>query len=492
MIAWKEYTLFDNGTSNIITLIICFAIFCLCIKRFIFNEKSQIPKNCEYPPISDESMFRTMLIVLQGNILPYFLHLHQKLGSTFRFNLRNPYKMIVISTDTNLIRKILDDRNSFKPLRYNHLKILHGDGDDIFTSNGDFPYHSRKGMMPAFSPKMIKQRGEIINKAIDEFIIHRLDQLSSADVSSSTLSFDPSREMIKLTIDIICKAAFQYEMSDTEAESLYKNLEVTVKEFRMQVIPLRLRLARFIPNARRATEAGFKTKAFGMKILEHYRNLEDPIPGTIIHMISKSPHYKSDSERANDIAVLFFAGHDTTGNTIAWTLIALAQNPSIQKELNQHLLSLPESERPESKLLHNIVKESMRMFPVAAITSLRVTTKDIIVPQENGKKNLFIPKNSNFTFSNFLVCRDPNIFSNPDKFDPSRWDDYNSMDSSNAFWPFSIGRRGCIGQSLAMFELHNVLAKLCSKFNFEIDVEGNYDYKLIYRPVGYKLRATKL
>ena len=80
-----------------------------------------------------------------------------------------------------------------------------------------------------------------------------------------------------------------------------------------------------------------------MKILEHYRNLHDLIPVTIIHLISKSPHYKSDLEWANDIPMLFFAGHDTAGIKIAWAFIPLSQNPSQQKKLHQHFLSLLES-----------------------------------------------------------------------------------------------------------------------------------------------------
>ena len=100
--------------------------------------------------------------------------------------------------------------------------------------------------------------------------------------------------------------------------------------------------------------------------------------------------------------MLFFAGHDTAGIKIAWAFIPLSQNPSQQKKLHQHFLSLLESYQPETKLLRNIVEESMQMFPAAAIISLHVTIKDIIVLQENGNKTFSYQK---FQFHLFQFSR---------------------------------------------------------------------------------------
>ena len=87
-----------------------------------------------------------------------------------------------------------------------------------------------------------------------------------------------------------------------------------------------------------------------------------------------------------------------------------------------------------------------------------------------------------------LLSRNEKYFLNPDEFLPERWDDA-SDDADAAVMPFLVGKRNCIGQSLAMIEIHCVIARLCSEFHFIVEDEGVPTYTVTRKPLGLRLRV---
>jgi cytochrome P450 len=66
--------------------------------------------------------------------------------------------------------------------------------------------------------------------------------------------------------------------------------------------------------------------------------------------------------------------------------------------------------------------------------------------------------------------RDPDYFENPDEFLPSRWDNATPA-MLKAYQPFSIGRRNCMGMSLAQLETQTVVVKLIKDYEFHLQDE---------------------
>lgn len=74
-----------------------------------------------------------------------------------------------------------------------------------------------------------------------------------------------------------------------------------------------------------------------------------------------------------------------------------------------------------------------------------------------------IPAGTSITTFCYMVHRDPAIYPDPEKFDPTRF----LVDTERhpyANVAFSAGVRNCIGQKFAMLELKSTLAKLLREF----------------------------
>jgi cytochrome P450 len=201
----------------------------------------------------------------------------------------------------------------------------------------------------------------------------------------------------------------------------------------------------------------------------------------------------SDEELVGQTAVLFGAAHMTTAHSLTWTLMLLAQHPSVMRplleELNfsatQHdafglrisdcglqkgdpnpqsairnpksLGSLPKGE--ELSLLDCVIKESMRILPASAY-SQRINT----VAVQLGP--LFLPRGTGIVFTPLVTHHLPEIYSEPEKFLPDRW--LTLRPSPYAYHPFGAGPRLCIGGPLATAIIRIALQKILQRYRLSL------------------------
>ena len=125
---------------------------------------------------------------------------------------------------------------------------------------------------------------------------------------------------------------------------------------------------------------------------------------------------------------------------------------------------------------------SIALVPYYAV---RIIGRDVMT------KSGLLPKGSICVMHFLLLFRNPDIFTNPDSFIPSRWKNP-TKDMKDAFHPFSMGRQNCIGQSLARAETVAVVARICSEYELSVECEGSSDCSLTLKPMGTRLKARKV
>ncbi|KAJ7927567.1 cytochrome P450 [Mycena leptocephala] len=177
-----------------------------------------------------------------------------------------------------------------------------------------------------------------------------------------------------------------------------------------------------------------------------------------------SKYQLDDQELIGNIFLFMFAGHETTGHTLAGTLGFMAIHDDIQEEVFEQIISVVGPDRepqfedyPKLDKVLAVFYESARMFPAGHIL-IREATEDTVltVPNpvgEEGSKTIPIPKGTQVGSCLFHCVHNkynPRYFENPKVYMPSRW--YGLPSDSEQFTAFSVGPRACIGRRFATVE----------------------------------------
>jgi cytochrome P450 len=170
---------------------------------------------------------------------------------------------------------------------------------------------------------------------------------------------------------------------------------------------------------------------------------------------SETANGLNDMQIASECADHFLAGIDTTSDTLMFLIWALSlpENQKFQQSLREEVLNLPESSlnhhgHPRTDAsdrcayLQAIIKETLRLYsPLPSSEPRSVNTTTVV----DGYK---IPPDTVVAMSPWILHRNPEIFKDPDRFDPERWLQPSAVqvaEMNHWFWAFSSGGRMCIG-----------------------------------------------
>lgn len=201
------------------------------------------------------------------------------------------------------------------------------------------------------------------------------------------------------------------------------------------------------------------------EILQH----EDESDSDIVNSLAHGGDL-SNAALLDEIINLLFAGHETTGNALAWCMETLHSHPEIleclRRELDDVLRGQPIEavHLPDLKYLHATIHETIRYRPLAPMAGMRRAQE----PLEIG--GYLIPEGFMVTQAFPVMARRPDLFKNPEQFDPQHF--YERKFRPFEWNPFGGGTRMCIGKGLAEVELKVVLATLLQHAEFQLAQDG--------------------
>ncbi|KAJ7754569.1 cytochrome P450 [Mycena metata] len=202
----------------------------------------------------------------------------------------------------------------------------------------------------------------------------------------------------------------------------------------------------------------------------------------------------SEEEMLAQMQTIMQAGHETTANTMSWTLLELTQHLDIQTKLRTEIQATEHMIRARGDAEFTaadldsmpytiaVMKEVLRFHPVA-YNSLREAARDEILPlskpivTKSGKTitEIPIPKHQILVISNAGYNRNIDVFG-PDAhiFNPERWLDGTVKPDANIgvygnLMTFGSGHRACIGWRFAVYEYQAFLVELVKNFEFTMD-----------------------
>jgi cytochrome P450 len=460
------------------------AVSLVSLYLFYTHKSSQTKKSI---PDTPTSMFENVAGI-GGLRAPFFILDTAKRLDSWNFRAFFPGISFYIIGEHRLVREILLDKTTDKPR--NLYKNFEGTSTKtMFTSSNDaYMKDLRKSTAHAFSRNEVGRMNDIATKYVDEWLNGRLK-----DFAESGTPFDPAREFNRITFFVICEAAFEYKTCEDDFEAFEKNAELAQVEFiaKCPTNPLRRFFWWLIPSAIEARKSCEIMLDFAGRILESYRkklDYEKSTASTLIKILDANASIASERQRHSEIKDWLTAGHDTTGYSLANTATLLAKHPTIQKNLQDELSQHNDSKKDEDcEYFRNVVKEAMRVMPVAAGGSVRLTGREYHL-----KNGTVLPKGAICFFNQYLTNHNPSVYGkDAESFVPERWEQP-TEEMKVAMAPFAVGSRSCPGQSLAMSEINSVLPRLLAKYSLELVEEGEKTFFLTLKYKGTKLRAKKL
>lgn len=168
------------------------------------------------------------------------------------------------------------------------------------------------------------------------------------------------------------------------------------------------------------------------------------------------------------------AATDTSSTSIEWIMSELIKNPRVLKKCHEELNAVvgldrmvEESDIPKLEYLYMVIKEGLRLHPVAPLLGPHEAMEDIVID------GYYIPKQSRIIVNSWALGRNPDVWSNNvEEFFPERFEGTNIDLRGQNFQllPFSSGRRGCPGMPLGLLNVQVVVAALVHCFEWELPV----------------------
>jgi cytochrome P450 len=340
-------------------------------------------------------------------------------------------------------------------------------GDNLLTSEDEAWHRQRRFLASMFTRRRIMASYAAVMVTEAERLVERWRTAAAAGTS-----LDAYLELIEVTSRISGRILFGADM--TKAFDLLKRFRrINDQLLRRAVTPHPL--PTWVPtpaNRRLNSGLGEVRRIVGDLISERRAQRSSPATDDMLGLLLAARDAEdaadrlSDSEVADQAMLFLLAGHDTTSVTLACTLLQLALAPQwqaiLQEEIDTTLAGRPPAAADVDELLWTgrAVREMMRLYP-AAHGMARSTLGDEILD------GYHIPAGSWVEVSAWGVHHSPAVWTDPDRFDPRRFDVPPGQFPGGhryAWFPFGSGPRACIGMQIATLEVQILLATILQAF----------------------------
>ncbi|XP_017777880.1 PREDICTED: cytochrome P450 9e2-like [Nicrophorus vespilloides] len=411
---------------------------------------------------------------------------------------------ILMIKDLDLIKKIgIKHFDHF----HDHAVFSSEDIDPLWSKNlvastGEKWRKMRTTLSPSFTSSKMKLMFNLITNCAEEFVLYFKEH------EEDVITVEMKDIFTRYTNDVIATSAFGIKcdsLRDKDNEFYKKGLIATdfsglaaLKFFMYQISPMLTKLLKIKILPEVATNFFGKVIKDSIKMREeqgivrpdmiqllmearkgnmHDEKVEAPEGFAATEEITKASSNKQIEITDEDIiaqALVFFgAGFDTSSTLMCYVAYELAINVDIQVKLRKDITNTDEKcngkvtyeALMKMKYLDMVISETLRKWPPTPSTD-RICVKDYTIPPERpDEKPLIIEKGITIWFPIYGLQRDPNLFEDPERFDPERFSDENkSKIDAASFLTFGIGPRNCIGSRFALMETKILIYHILKHF----------------------------
>lgn len=323
-------------------------------------------------------------------------------------------------------------------------------GESVFLTNGAHWQRQRRIIDPAFEGGRLRETYPAMWEAA-QAALARLRDRAGQEVEIEEIASHAAADVIFRTLfsipieDEIAQAVF-HEFRAYQRTQPILNLAAFVpvprwmprffrRDTRAAARRIRALITRLTETRQAAIAAGTAPDDLATKIM----TTTDPETGQTF----------SAQEMVDQVAIFFLAGHETSASALGWALYLVATHPQWQDrvaEEAQGLTACDFADISKLRISRDVFREALRLYP-----PVPMMVRETSCPERFRDRD--IPRGSQMVLSPWHLHRHEGLWSNPDGFDPARWQTENGKTCAReAYMPFSAGPRVCTGAGFAMVE----------------------------------------
>ncbi|HEG2430657.1 TPA: cytochrome P450 [Campylobacter jejuni] len=377
------------------------------------------------------------------------------------------FDLYVINDTKEVKRMMVDEVREFPKSAFLHELLSPLLGESIFTTNGEVWKKQRELLRPSFEMTRINKVFNLMSEAVADM----MDRFSKYP-NHAIIEVDEA--MTFITADVIFRTIMSSKLDEEKGKKIL-NAFVTFQEQSVHTAMRRMfrfpKWLSYVLGDRKRAKAGDVIRQVLSDIIKPRYDMADNVEfedilGSLLLVVDADTNKRFSFEEILDqVAMLFLAGHETTASSLTWTLYLLSLYPKEQEKAYEEITQVLQggaieiSHLRQFKYLTNIFKESLRLYPPVGFFA-REAKKDTQV------RDKLIKKGSGVVIAPWLIHRHEEFWTNPHGFNPSRFEGEYKKD---AYLPFGVGERICIGQGFAMQEAILILANILKTYKLELE-----------------------
>jgi cytochrome P450 len=371
-----------------------------------------------------------------------------------------PFPVVLANHPSAVNRVLVENHPNYGKQRspfYQMLKWILGEG--LVTSDGDFWKRQRRLAQPSFQRKRLDAMAPMMVSCTQQLL---------ENWRRGEGRLDAAAEMMSLTLRIIGLAIFSQEIGHTRDDvgHAFEELQKQMGERFQSLLPLPPVLP--LDRDRRFRKGRDRLYALVLQQVQQRRALLERPPDLMTTLVEaqdpETGERMSDAQIGDELVTFLLAGHETTANTLAWTIYLLSRHPEarrrLEAEVDEALRGGAATVEDLARMpyLERVLLESLRLYPPAWVYGRRSHAADELLGHS-------IPAGQLVTIAPYVLHRHPEFWNNPEGFDPDRFLEERPKGS---FVPFAAGPRQCIGNYFAMLESRLILATLVQQVRLNL------------------------
>ncbi|XP_045455315.1 cytochrome P450 4V2-like [Melitaea cinxia] len=350
----------------------------------------------------------------------------------------------------------------------------------------------RKLLLPAFNQQILDSYLPIFNSQGRKLV-------KKFEKKCGKGPFDCTKYLKRTSLDTIFMTAMGLEISDQESKTFLTDLDTAIDKGleRFQKFWLMSDIIYKFSNVKKEEQSCMnslrtiselvlsrKRKEIALRQKSNVNYQKDK--NNYLEQLLYFSNDLTDDEIIDEIHTIIIAGNDTTATVIMYALILIGSYPNVQEKVMNELENVfGDSDRDVQKhdlvqmrYLEAFLKECMRYYVMVPFVS-RYIDKEIKL------KNYVLRPGNNCLFLLYGVHRNGMWGENADQFRPERWLENKVPSNSNAFMPFSVGKRNCIGRIYAMMFMKTQLSHILRSYTIHGDhMQLKLSLEMLLRPAS--------